>query len=229
MSQKKGGNTRLFLGLILIVIGAAYSLDQMGYLEADRLWDYSPIVLIAVGLGKLVFPGSSSGRFIGFLIALIGTWLLADNLGWVEDFSIWDWWPVLLVILGLRLITTRGGGPARSDGSTVNALAMLGGASRVNSSADFRGGDLVAFMGGCEVDLRPARISSGPAVIDAFAFWGGVEIRVPRDWEVVVKGIPLLGGFEDATHPESEDSEDTGAQQLVVKGFAIMGGVEVKN
>jgi len=40
---------------------------------------------------------------------------------------------------------------------------------------------------------------SGPAVLDVFAFWGGVEVRVPRDWTVVMKGTPILGGFTDKT------------------------------
>ena len=56
----------------------------------------------------------------------------------------------------------------------------MGGVNRTSNAPDFRGGDMMAFMGGCEIDLRQARIAAGPAVIDAFAFWGGVEIQVPE-------------------------------------------------
>ncbi len=87
---------------------------------------------------------------------------------------------------------------------------------------------MVAFMGGCEVDLRNARIQNGPAVIDAFAFWGGVEIRVPEEWVVTVEGIALLGAYEDSTRTLAEEG-DMLRQELVVKGLAIMGGVEIKN
>ena len=80
-------------------------------------------------------------------------------------------------------------------------------------------------MGGCEVDLRQASIMNGPAVIDAFALWGGVEIKVPKDWSVTVKGIPVIGAYEDSTEPPAVDT----GQHLVVKGFAIMGGIEVTN
>jgi len=37
--------------------------------------------------------------------------------------------------------------------------------------------------------------------------------------------IPLMGGFEDKTRPKAGAIEGT----LVIRGFAIMGGVEVSN
>jgi hypothetical protein len=47
---------------------------------------------------------------------------------------------------------------------------------------------------------------------------------VPEEWEVVSRGLPILGGFVDNTR------HTQGAQKrLVVTGMAIMGGIEVKN
>jgi hypothetical protein len=226
--ERRRGFTRLILGLTLILIGVAYSLDRLGYLEAERLWDYAPLALVAAGLGKMFHPGSSSGRFIGFLLALVGAWTLAENLGWVES-TIWAWWPVLFLLIGLRLVFARVGPVERTAGDTVNALAILGGVTRTSNSPSFRGGDLLAFMGGCEIDLRSAAISGGTAVIDAFALWGGIDIRVPHHWTVEVRGIPLLGGYEDSTEPEPASAEPAERPRLVVKGFAIMGGVDVRN
>ena len=65
--------------------------------------------------------------------------------------------------------------------STISGVAVLGGGHRGNNSRSFRGGELTAVMGGCEIDLRQAAIE-GEAVIDVFALWGGIEIRVPEDW-----------------------------------------------
>jgi predicted membrane protein len=79
-------------------------------------------------------------------------------------------------------------------------------------------------MGGVEVDLRQASIAQPEAVLDVFAMWGGVEVRVPGDWEVVNRGWAFLGGFEDTTHHSAGTSK-----RLVVTGLAIMGGVEIKN
>jgi hypothetical protein len=67
-------------------------------------------------------------------------------------------------------------------------------------------------------------MASEEAVLDVFVFWGGAEIKVPEDWEVVSRGIAVLGGFVDNTRHVA------GAhKRLVITGMAIMGGVEVKN
>ena len=79
-------------------------------------------------------------------------------------------------------------------------------------------------MGGCELDLRGASIQSGVAVLDVFAFWGGIEMKVPQDWSVEVQAMPILGGIEEKTVQPKE-----GNKKLIVKGYVVMGGVEIRN
>jgi hypothetical protein len=116
--------------------------------------------------------------------------------------------------------------PARivDANSTLSAMAILGGVSRGNNSRAFRGADLLAIMGGCQLDLRQAAIN-GEAVIEVFVMWGGIEIRVPEDWTVSSRIVPLMGGVEDKTRPP----QGATAHRLILRGFAIMGGVEIKN
>ena len=233
MADRRGGifTPRLLLGLSLIAVGVIYSLDRLDYLEAGNLLRWWPIVLVMAGLGKLFSPGSSSSRWTGLLLTTIGAWLLLEFAG-ILYVSFWDWWPLLLIFFGARFVMQGLRGAPRTPvdvGHSVNGLAMLGGGTRSSSTADFQGGDLVAFMGGFDVDLRQARIQNSPAVIDAFAFWGGIDLRVPDDWHVTVSGIPLLGGFEDDTDPIDDPDALGPAQELIVKGYAIMGGVSVKN
>ena len=100
---------------------------------------------------------------------------------------------------------------------------MFGGVERKNSSQDFKGGELTVIMGGCELDLRNASMKAGEAVIDVFTFWGGIDIRVPEDWTVSIEGMPLMGGCEDQTRHEKTESR----KHLVIKGYIIMGGLEI--
>jgi hypothetical protein len=109
--------------------------------------------------------------------------------------------------------------------STFSALAIMGGVARRSNAQAFRGADLTAVMGGCEIDLRQASIEPGTeAVIDVFAMWGGIEIKVPPDWTVVTRAIPIMGGVEDKTHAPA-----TADKRLIIRGLLLMGGAGVKN
>jgi len=74
------------------------------------------------------------------------------------------------------------------------------------------------------LDMRSASIAAGEAVINVFAFWGGVTIKCPPDWTVVLQGTPIMGGFDEKTVAPPDASK-----RLVIRGYAIMGGVEVRN
>jgi predicted membrane protein len=218
---------QLLMGLLIIIVGVVFTLDNLGIEEADRFIRYWPAGLIAIGLLKL-WQSRGGGAFAGLVFVTVGTWLLLDSLGMVRV-HFWELWPLLLVLFGASMVWhgLRGGRRhqvASDANDTVSALAVLSGVNRGNNSRAFKGGDLTAVMGGCEIDLRQAAIE-GEAVFDVFAMWGGIEIRVPDDWTVVSRVMPVLGGFDDKTRP----SQSAGAHRLVIRGFAIMGGIEVKN
>jgi predicted membrane protein len=106
----------------------------------------------------------------------------------------------------------------------LDVSAFMGSVQRALSDQDFRGGNAWAVMGGCEIDLSKASIETGEAVINTFAFWGGIELKVPGDWMVESRGTALLGAFEDTSR-----RPDDNRKKLIVTGYALMGGVEVKN
>ncbi len=220
---------RVLIGLALIVMGVLFTLDNFGFDDVwDLFWFYGwPALLIVVGLSKLL---GSGGRGVGLMIVAVGVLLLLgdDRLG-ILRFEFWDLLPVAFVVIGLSvlwrgLFGRRNADVTPEDAKVINSVAVMGGSRRTTATDDFQGGDLVAVMGGVEIDLSRASIGPQAAVIDAFAMWGGVEIKVPRDWQVTSQGLPLLGAFEDNTEPPADPRG-----RLILKGFAIMGGVEVKN
>jgi hypothetical protein len=217
---------QLIFGLIICTIGVLWTLDSMGIADAEYYIRYWPGALIILGAAKVWQARGGGGSLGGVVLILIGTALLSEHLLPV-NIDIFDFWPMFLVFLGASLVWRSIVGrraPASDGNTTISAVAVLGGVNRGNNSGAFRGGDLTAVMGGCEVDLRQARID-GEAVIDVFAMWGGIDIRVPEDWTVIGRVTPLLGGFDDKTRPPQTAS----AHRLVVRGFVIMGGVEVKH
>lgn len=111
-----------------------------------------------------------------------------------------------------------------SAADTLSSFAFLGYSEKGSTSRNFQGADVTAIMGGCKIDLRGADTDAAGAVIDAFAFWGGIKILVGEDWVVTNKVLPLLGGLDDHSRAAPGASK-----QLLVRGTAIMGGIEVAN
>jgi predicted membrane protein len=230
---------QLVLGLIVIFIGVIFTLNNIGLIDSEDYVKYWPTLLIAFGLVNLFQRQGASRRLWAGMWVLVGSALLLNNLD-ITHIRIWDFWPLFLILIGfgmMRSSTVRhrrwggaSGGLSVMDGgvdsdSLINGSAILGGYRRTCNSQDFRGGEFTAIMGGVELDLRDASIKSGEAILDVFAFWGGVKIRVPDDWTVSLQATPVLGGFEDKSRPPKADA----GKRLVVKGMAIMGGVEIDN
>jgi predicted membrane protein len=219
---------QLLVGVLIIAVGILLTLDNLHVVDAYRYLRYWPAALIALGLVKVWRSREGyGGAFGGFVLTSIGAWLLLERT--VEfELSFRDLWPTVLVLFGGFLVWQGLSGPRRRVTADSQALvavtALLGGVARGNNSSAFRGGEVTAVMGGCELDLRNAAID-GEAVSDVFAMWGGIEIRVPEDWSVSSRVTPLLGGVEDKTRPPQGASR----HHLVLRGFVIMAGVEIKN
>ncbi len=223
------------MGLIILGLGILFSLDRLGIIEAGNILRLWPAALVVFGLMKLVQSRSTPGRFFGLILTGGGTMLLLDRIEYIHfSFSFGDFIVLVLIGLGISLVwssvSSRKTGTMTLENtedadSYVNSFAFLGGVSRKNNSKTFRGGEVSAILGGVEVDLTEAQIGGDTAVINVFAFWGGIDISVPNNWKITVEAYPILGGIEDGTKPSREEN----AKTLIVRGYAIMGGVEVSN
>ena len=223
-------NGRLILGLSLMVLGALWTVDNLGLMDADPILHWWPVLPIAIGLMKLTGVGMEKQTAFGLFLTVVGGLFLLGQMDYVHV-NLGIIWPLMFIFIGARLMmrAMRGheAGGATADASDyVRSFAIMGGITRRNESQAFRGGELSAVMGGVQLDLDDARPADGRAVIDVFAVWGGIEIRVPENWRVEVEATPLMGGVE-STARLAPGVEPVGT--LLVRGFVMMGGVEVKN
>ena len=230
MTSRPRFTPQVLLGLFVIVIGVLFTLDNLGAIDADQYLRYWPAMLVAVGVLKLAQVRDGHGWLGGLFLVALGSWMLLERMVYIR-IDARDVWPLFFVFFGGYMVWKGLGGTRRSRTSDstqhVSALAIMAGITRGNTSAAFEGADLTAIMGGCEIDLRQASIAPGTeAAIDCFAFWGGIDIRVPEDWTVVLGVTPLMGGVEDKTRAANQGAA---GKRLHVRGFAIMGGVVVKN
>jgi predicted membrane protein len=232
MNRRPPVTPALVLGLIILAFGTILFLDRQGLIRASEIFPvFWPVALIAVGAFNLALARTGSGRVWGGILTAGGIAFLLDHLGYAR-ISFGTVWPVALIVFGVLLIwRSVEGAPARQpvkSADALNELAVFGGGELKSDASDFQGGEVFAVFGGYQIDLRKAAMREGEAVIHANALFGGIEIRVPQSWSVLVKGIPLLGGYTDETsHPSPGDGAEI--KRLVVKGFAMFGGVAVKN
>jgi len=221
------------LGIMAIFFGLLFLLDNMDIIDARPYLHYWPVFLILFGLGRILHPSHAGGRFFGAAVTLFGILLLIRSLGYTE-IGLSELWPVLLILVGGGLILGRtkhspignAVNPVKDSRDAVNAFALLSGVHQSNNSQDFRGGEITAILGGCDIDLRAAVIQVGEAVeVTTFTCWGAIKIRVPQNWNARVRGFPFMGSFDD----KSVKPSDANAPIVDITGTAIMAGVEVTN
>jgi len=251
------GIWRISVGLLIVGWGLLRMAVNLGWDPAYGILEhwYFPGALTVIGLVRVLSADSTVGRGIGGLLAGLGAWWLVSESYGVR-FDISDWWPLVLVVIGLLIIARAWDGPAVStwpgfpggasapfaadtsseaasgasagraadvtDAGPVSAVAFWSGVKR-RVSAGFRRANVAAFMGGIELDLRPAIMVGGRAEVEVFVLMGGVEITVPPGWNVANEALVIMGGVDDRS------SGPSGATQtLLIKGFVLMGGVEIK-
>jgi hypothetical protein len=261
------------IGVSLALLGVVLTLDNLGFVNAQAVFRYWPLVPMLVGAAYVVQGREMRDWIIGAGWMAAGTAFLLRNLD-VFHFRLSDFLPLILVAIGVRFMLGRsrrrrvptppdgahwgwpgmpgggmpqapipppppqfggpqsfGGGPAGPAAwqqappgpDVVRVFAMFWGADR-RHSGPLAHVEAAAVMGGCDLDLRDAVPSADPLVIQVFAMWGGIEVRVPPGWLIQNESWPILGGIVDNTAPPAVPTH-----RVILRGNAFMGGVEIKN
>jgi hypothetical protein len=231
-TPSRGGLTpHLVFGLIIMFVGVVLTLDVLELVNARDILRFWPVALIAFGVANMTQAGDRGGLVRGGLMTFFGSWWLLTMLHVLPSHSWRLFWPLLLVLAGAALVAQtmqRTADPPRGDpNERITIVGILGGGNRTSTANPFRGGDLVAVMGGGQVDLRRAVIPPGEqAVIDIVSMMGGFEIIVPESWAVDDRTMPIMGGVGNETRPLAT----AGAPPtLVLRGVMFMGGVNIRN
>ena len=218
---------QLITGLVLAALGILFTLDNLDVLEARDFLRFWPVVFILVGVSQILQARSPAGTIGGSIWILIGGVMLGERLELISN--VFRFWPLLLIGIGGYVVwqsMTRREVPAGDRADRLSAVAVLGGVDRRVLATGFVGGDVTAFMGGGKLDLREATMAPGTeAIVDVTTIMGGFEIKVPEGWNVVVDIVPFMGGYEDKTRRPSDPT----APRLRLRGFVMMGGVEIRN
>ena len=243
--------TNLVLGICIMAVGIALTLDRLRILEAERILRFWPVGLILFGAGvvaQAVWPGGGQPGANGKRRAPVTPLFV-----------------LVVIVFGFLIgprFQRRDSSLSSDPRDTVSLFAVMSEDQRTSYATKFRGGDMTSIMGATKLDLRQATVAPGEeAVIDVFAMMGGVELRVPDGWMVVLQTVPVLGGVKDqrvragdrraegvragdrrrleAERPPAEAgppddkapeaNTSAAAPRVVVRGFVMMGGLVIKS
>jgi predicted membrane protein len=225
---------RVLLGILFVVIGAFLLLTNLGWVPfffPRYIFSWGTFFILA-GLFAL---GNRQNKTPGIVLIAIGTWNLLTKMFDISWWEIRDFWPLILIAIGLAFIFRRkAGGRALYDGRSTTSMdfmdevAVFGGGQRTVLSTNFQGGRITTVFGGLEINLMNATLAEGRNVIDVFTIFGGSTLIVPSDWQVKTEVFALFGGFNDKRTFVS-DPLLYNEKELYIRGFVMFGGGEVKS
>jgi predicted membrane protein len=220
------------VGGVVCLVGLLLLLDHLNIISVDHLWRFWPLILIAVGAAHLADPGR---RPWGAVVLTVGVIFLLSSLNILR----FDWaelWPLAIIVAGGMMVWNSLQAQRRrtdmpDSAATMNAYAIFGGLERRFTVKDFRFGRVSAVFGGAELDFHDADIDGDTGELELNAIFGGVELRVPENWNVEARNQTMFGGYSDKTRNSmrAADSTIVAAKTLIISGTVMFGGVEVKN
>jgi predicted membrane protein len=195
--------------LIMVLIGAYFTLNDIVNFNLGRF--YFPIAFIILGLYLILKPRREFQNGMKKRVAFQDNDLGSSN----------------------QPLTSDGTAPSSSFENTqvnendfVDFLAIFSGTHHKIFSKSFKGGNVTAIFGGCELNMSQTDFSE-TVVLDVVAIFGGTKFIIPPTWEVKSEITAVFGGVDDkrAIVPFG----DGPSKVLIIKGVALFGGVEIKN
>ncbi len=234
---------RFWTGFALLLVGAALLLQKMGAGLPDWLFTW-PMILIIAGVVTGLKHRFTNASWL--IMIAIGVFFLWDEMMIDLDLKRY-FWPVIIIGVGLIFmfrprkkwyrerekwdipdenLSFGTGFSSQSSEDVINSTSIFGGVKKVITSKDFKGGEIVCFMGGAEYNLSQADIT-GPVSIEIIQVFGGTKLVVPPHWEIRSEAVAIFAGIEDK-RPVQPGSFDPN-KVLILKGTTVFGGIEIKS
>ena len=225
--MKSFGN--VLWGIVLIVVGLIIGGNALGITNINIFFDGWWTLFIIVP-SAISFFEKGNNKISSLIFLIIGVLLLLAAQGLFEFEILWEiLLPVIVVLIGLFLIfgnkvdfNVKEKTKCLDSKDTENIFAAFGEQNVNKAGENFEKANLNAIFGSVKLDLREAKLEK-ETVIGAWAIFGGIEILVPKDCVVKVKGTPIFGGISN----ERKNKEDA-TKTIYIEGYAVFGGIEIK-
>ncbi|MEP5613582.1 MAG: DUF5668 domain-containing protein [Cyclobacteriaceae bacterium] len=221
-------SSKAWFGIVLLALGGFFLLRNLDFIPSFIPYYFFgwEMIMVIVGGAMLI-----TGRRDGFIFLAIGALFLMPDIFDIPRFRMRDWWPVILIAIGLSIVLRRKGHSIRTGGDIdedfIEDTSIFGGSETSFNSKNFKGGRITSVFGGSKIDFSESKMSEEGAVIDMFCLFGGNELVFPNDWTVVNESFVIFGGYADKRSRSATEQNDP-KKLLKIRGSVIFGGSEVK-
>ena len=111
--------------------------------------------------------------------------------------------------------------PASDD---IDLVAVMDGVEFKGSGPSFRGGRVISWYAGVDVDLRDVTIDPAGAQLDVRTVFAGTRVVVAPGVPVRISGPAIFGGAMNSTDAPEPSVDEPG---LEITGFTLFGGLQV--
>jgi len=221
------------MGFLFIVIGILFLLNRLDLMpyEVSHIVFSWQMLLIGIGTFNLINKRYTPATI---LISLGVIFMIPEFID-IDYNTRRLFWPIAIVLIGVVMIVRRNKGLNESvldisyDGGidVIDHSSIFGGNKLICTSRNFKGGRVTSIFGGSEINFQQTEIGSDTAVIDVFTMFGGSKFLVPQDWNVKIDVVSIFGGFNDKRFLGAYN--ESAKKTLIIKGFTIFGGGDVRN
>ncbi len=228
----------VFWGLLLIAAAVYILVSSMGLAPDISVMRVIIAIICVVTLVNSLVKISFGGILFSAAVLLI---VFDEALG-ITDLTPW---PVLgaalLGSIGLNLIfgkqvkRFRGsknqkryagmGSTHTVKGDDIDIHGSFNGYQKKISSGNFTGGRISCRFGGMEINFDDAVIQSGSATLLLDIAFSGLELYVPKSWEIHNQAECFAGSIEEHSSRTGEDGDVSSV--LVLEGNVRFSGVEI--
>lgn len=225
-------NSNVFWAVILILGGGILLAHSFGLLEMNIDLNLISWKLIPLFIGLNALNRKNYFNAI-VCIGLAIIFYIPEFLTVTQKAQYYKLWPLLLIVAGLLILfrymypkeyEELGNHTISTD--QIDEMNIMAGSSHKIISENFKGGHVNCFMGGAEIDLLDVT-SNNTIYLKTFVMMGGLALKIPKEWNVKIDVMPIMGGVEDqiTKFPANTVSQET---LMVITGNVIMGGIDIK-
>ncbi len=232
---------RILIGFLFIAMGALLLLRLAGVKVPFEIPSYIvswQMILIVLGVFFLVSEGN---RGTGLTLLIIGGIFLARDVFSVSLREIiMAAIPLIFIIAGIFLLFPRHFRKKKryrekrdkevtDTGRDLDVVHIFSGGSRRVQSEQFRGGEVVCIFGGADIHFSKSVLAHEENVLHVSCIFGGCDIYVPDDWTVRPEATTIFAGLSDKRFQPETGAKKDADKTLIIKGFLLFGGIELKS